>query len=59
VHEAYRGQCRGEVEEARVVPWMRTSPARIHVLSPFGSIRLLRAVPEVSREVAAKSLGQT
>ena len=37
VHEADRGQCRGEVEQARVVPWIRTSPARIHALSPFGS----------------------
>src|SRR5262249_30573242 len=36
VHEAHRGQCGGEIEQARVVPWIR-SPARIHVLSPFGS----------------------
>src|SRR5262249_58508116 len=39
VHEAHRGQCRGGVEQARVVPWIRTSPARIHGLSPFASHR--------------------
>src|SRR5262249_774666 len=36
VHEAHRGACRGEGEQARVGPWSR-SPARNHVLSPFGS----------------------
>src|SRR5262245_40734399 len=61
VHEAHRGQCRGEVEQARVVSWIRTSPARIHVLSPFGSKRfsLLKTVAAVSRGAAVKSLGQT
>src|SRR6201987_2329875 len=37
VHEAHRGKCRGAVEQERGVPWVRTSPARIHALSPFGS----------------------
>src|SRR6185312_4680542 len=49
VHEADRGQCRGEVEQARVVPWIRTSPARIHVLSPFGSNGL--TIEAVARSV--------
>jgi len=35
VQEDHRGKCRGEVEQARVVPWIQTSPARIHGLSSF------------------------
>jgi hypothetical protein len=34
VHEAHHGHRRGEVEQARVVSWIRTSPARIHVSLP-------------------------
>jgi hypothetical protein len=49
VHEAPRGQGRGEIEQARVVPWIRTSPARIHALSPFGSNGL--AIEAVARNV--------
>src|SRR5262249_23625125 len=56
VHEADRGQCRGEIEQARVVPWIRTSPARIHVLSPIGSNGSLGRNRRVSLS-GRKSLG--
>jgi len=49
VHEAHRGQGRCEVEQARVVPWIRTSPARVHALSPFGSNGL--TIEAVARSV--------
>ena len=48
MHEAHRGHCRGEVEQARVVALIRTSPA---------TVLTIEAVAGVSRCPAAKVLG--
>src|SRR5262245_56203460 len=37
VYGAHSWQFRREIGQARFVAWIRTSPARIHVVSPFGS----------------------